>query len=154
MARAGKALKRVLTRYGISQNQLATTMGIDRSNVSRWVSESRDPSAEAVAQIKQALVRLQPAAAEEFVQFYLYEGMEEAQVIAPSSSGNGTPNNLTISQADLSANGSLTTSHIGSPELGQVSNRYHGFCGLVFAQAMGFAQLTSCAYTQLEYIQT
>lgn len=79
MARAGKALKRVLTHYGISQNQLATTMGIDRSNVSRWVSESRDPSAEAVAQIKQALVRLQPAAAEDFVQFYLYEGMEAIQ---------------------------------------------------------------------------
>jgi transcriptional regulator with XRE-family HTH domain len=76
MARAGKALKRVLTRYGISQNQLATVMGIDRSNVSRWVSESRDPSAEAVAQIKQALMQLQAAAAEDFVQFYLYEGMD------------------------------------------------------------------------------
>jgi transcriptional regulator with XRE-family HTH domain len=77
MARAGKALKRVLTRYGISQNQLATVMGIDRSNVSRWVSESRDPSAEAVAQIKQALMQLQAAAAEDFVQFYLYEGMDD-----------------------------------------------------------------------------
>jgi transcriptional regulator with XRE-family HTH domain len=76
MARAGKALKFVLIRYGISQNQLATAMGIDRSNVSRWVSESRDPSAEAVAQIKQALNRLQPAAAEEFVQVYLYEGLD------------------------------------------------------------------------------
>lgn len=76
MARAGKALKCVLVRYGISQNQLATAMGIDRSNVSRWVSESRDPSAEAVAQIKQALNRLQPAAAEDFVQAYLYEGLD------------------------------------------------------------------------------
>ncbi|MBE9031404.1 helix-turn-helix transcriptional regulator [filamentous cyanobacterium LEGE 11480] len=91
MARAGKALKRVLTRYGISQNQLATTMGIDRSNVSRWVSESRDPSAEAVAQIKQALVHLQPPAAEDFVQFYLYEGMEEAKTIpATPTSEHGT----------------------------------------------------------------
>ncbi len=77
MTRAGKALKRVLKHYGISQNQLATTMGIDRSNISRWVSESRDPAAEAVAQIKQALGKLQPAAAEEFVRFYLYEEMDD-----------------------------------------------------------------------------
>jgi transcriptional regulator with XRE-family HTH domain len=85
MARAGKALKRVLTRYGISQNQLATAMGIDRSNVSRWVSESRDPSAEAVAQIKQALMQVQAAAAEDFVQFYLYEGMDDLAGSARSS---------------------------------------------------------------------
>ncbi len=73
MARAGRALKRVLEGYGISQNQLATTMGIDRSNVSRWVSGSRDPSAEAVAEIKKALVVLRSQAAEDFVQYYLYE---------------------------------------------------------------------------------
>jgi transcriptional regulator with XRE-family HTH domain len=85
MARAGKALKRVLTRYRISQNQLATTMGIDRSNVSRWVSESRDPSAEAVSQIKLALMRLAPAAAEDFVQFYLYEGMDDPAKLPPAA---------------------------------------------------------------------
>jgi transcriptional regulator with XRE-family HTH domain len=90
MARAGKALKRVLTRYGISQNQLATVMGIDRSNVSRWVSESRDPSAEAVAQIKQALMHLQAAAAEDFVQFYLYEGMDDPAALPTSlAAANG-----------------------------------------------------------------
>lgn len=73
MARAGKALKQVLERYNISQNQLATTMGVDRSNVSRWVSGSRDPSAEAVVAIRRALLSLRPPAAEEFVQVYLYE---------------------------------------------------------------------------------
>jgi transcriptional regulator with XRE-family HTH domain len=72
MGRAGKALKSVLDAHSISQNQLAMTMGIDRSNVSRWVSGSRDPSAEAVAEIKQALVTLKAPAAEEFVQLYLY----------------------------------------------------------------------------------
>jgi transcriptional regulator with XRE-family HTH domain len=77
MARAGRALKRVLESYGISQNQLATTMGIDRSNVSRWVSGSRDPSAEAVAEIKQALVMLREPAAEDFVRYYLYEPLPE-----------------------------------------------------------------------------
>jgi transcriptional regulator with XRE-family HTH domain len=86
MGRAGKALKCVLKNYGISQNQLAITMGIDRSNVSRWVSGSRDPSAEAVAQIKQALSVLRPPAAEDFVQLYLYQ-LEPEQPI-PAHYGN------------------------------------------------------------------
>ncbi|GAB4377593.1 MAG: hypothetical protein Kow00121_27440 [Elainellaceae cyanobacterium] len=72
MGRAGKALRQVLQTYGISQNQLAIAMGIDRSNVSRWVGESRDPTAEAVAEMKDALEKLDPAAAEEFVMRYLY----------------------------------------------------------------------------------
>ncbi len=73
MGRAGTALKRVLDSYGISQNQLATRMGIDRSNVSRWVSGSRDPSAEAVAEIRIALAAMKAEAGEAFVQIYLYE---------------------------------------------------------------------------------
>ncbi len=117
MARAGKALKRVLTRYGISQNQLATAMGIDRSNVSRWVSESRDPSAEAVAQIKQALMQLQAAAAEDFVQFYLYEGMDDPVGASRSSQAQSEPLHLPLNrpehpiEAALSAIGS--TRHPG-----------------------------------------
>lgn len=47
MGKAGKALRQVLKTYGISQNQLAIAMGINPTNVSLWVSESRDPSAEA-----------------------------------------------------------------------------------------------------------
>lgn len=76
MGRAGKALRQVLETYNISQNQLAVTMGIDRSNVSRWVSESRDPSAEAAVEIKQALDKIDPAAAEAFVKLYIYEPYE------------------------------------------------------------------------------
>jgi transcriptional regulator with XRE-family HTH domain len=86
MGRAGKALKSVLDAHSISQNQLAMTMGIDRSNVSRWVSGSRDPSAEAVAEIKQALVTLKAPAAEEFVQLYLYSS---------NGSSNGAGTNVT-----------------------------------------------------------
>jgi transcriptional regulator with XRE-family HTH domain len=82
MARAGRALRQVLERYGISQNQLATTMGIDRSNVSRWVSGSRDPSAEAVAEIRCALANLKPVAADEFVQAFLYGEVEVVEAIA------------------------------------------------------------------------
>ena len=72
MGKAGKALRQVLNTYGISQNKLAVEMKIDPSNVSRWVSESRDPSAEAVADIKQALEKIAPESAEEFVRLYLY----------------------------------------------------------------------------------
>jgi transcriptional regulator with XRE-family HTH domain len=70
MGRAGKALKQVLTDYGISQNQLAIAMGVDRSNVSRWVSEERDPSAEALYELREALKQLNPDAAGAFLQLY------------------------------------------------------------------------------------
>jgi transcriptional regulator with XRE-family HTH domain len=73
MGRAGNALKNVLETYGISQNQLAVAMGIDRSNLSRWVSGNRDPAAEAVFEIRLALQKINPVAAEEFVRLYLYD---------------------------------------------------------------------------------
>ncbi|MGI0490514.1 helix-turn-helix domain-containing protein [Alkalinema pantanalense CENA528] len=79
MGRAGKALKQVLRQYSITQNQLAVTMGIDRSNVSRWVNGSRDPSAEAVAEIKDALTRIQSSASEDFVRWFLYEPPSETE---------------------------------------------------------------------------
>lgn len=83
MGRAGKALKQVLESYGITQNRLAVMMGIDRSNVSRWVNQTRDPSAEAVAQIKDALEGLDPQAAEEFVMLYFYQTSNKAEGLEP-----------------------------------------------------------------------
>jgi transcriptional regulator with XRE-family HTH domain len=71
MGRAGKALKQVLKDYGISQYQLAVTMQVDRSNVSRWVSEERDPSSEALHDIHAALNQLNPAAAQKFIACFL-----------------------------------------------------------------------------------
>ncbi|NJN86886.1 MAG: helix-turn-helix transcriptional regulator [Leptolyngbyaceae cyanobacterium SL_7_1] len=71
MGKAGKALRQVLETYGISQYQLAVTMQIDRSNVSRWVSEERDPSAEAVAEVNAALKQINPDAASTFIRLYL-----------------------------------------------------------------------------------
>jgi plasmid maintenance system antidote protein VapI len=71
MGRAGKALKQVLETYDISQNQVAVVMGIGRSNIYRWVNEVRDPGAEMVIQLRDALHKLNPAAAEEFVRLYL-----------------------------------------------------------------------------------
>lgn len=72
MGRAGKALKRVLQDYQITQNHLAVSMNIDRSNISRWVNESRDPSAESVAELKDALTLIKPQAGDDFVQYFLY----------------------------------------------------------------------------------
>ncbi len=74
MGRAGKALKQVLKDYGISQYQLAAMMDIDRSNLSRWVSEERDPLAETVYEVRQALMQINPEAAQEFVKLYFGDG--------------------------------------------------------------------------------
>jgi transcriptional regulator with XRE-family HTH domain len=71
MGRAGKALREVLTRYGISQNSLAVKMGLQRSAIYKWFHEERDPTAETVADIVEALKALNQEAAEEFVQLYL-----------------------------------------------------------------------------------
>ncbi|GET44192.1 helix-turn-helix domain-containing protein [Microseira wollei] len=78
MGRAGKALRQVLERYGITQNRLAVAMGTRRSNVNRWVNENRDPVAEALLEIRDGLRAINPDAAEEFIQLYLN---------APSSDG-------------------------------------------------------------------
>lgn len=71
MGSAGKALKQVLETYGISQNQLAVVMGTGRSNVHRWVYELADPVGEAILEIRDALQKIEPAAAEEFIRLYL-----------------------------------------------------------------------------------
>ena len=71
MGKAGQALKQVLETYGISQNRLAVTMGVRRSNVNRWVNEETDPAADAVLEIRDGLEKLNPDAAEEFIRLYL-----------------------------------------------------------------------------------
>lgn len=76
MGKAGQALKQVLERYSITQNQLAVAMGIRRSNVSRWVSEIRDPVAETMLEIRNGLEKINPAAAEEFIRLYLEKSDE------------------------------------------------------------------------------
>ena len=79
MGKAGKALKRVMEAYKISQNQLAEAMGIDRSNVSRWSSEVRDPGAENLLEIRRGLQKIDPQAAEDFIEFFLDEDAEDSQ---------------------------------------------------------------------------
>jgi len=68
MGKAGQALRQVLEDYEISQTQLAAVLGLGRSNVNRWVTETRDPTAETIV----LLVRtLNAEAAGRFVALYL-----------------------------------------------------------------------------------
>ena len=71
MGKAGKALRQTLETYGISQNKLAVTLGVDRSMIFKWYHEKRDPTAETVVQIAEALRGLNPEAAAEFIRLYV-----------------------------------------------------------------------------------
>jgi len=71
MGKAGQALRQALETYGISQNKLAVTLKVDRSVVFHWFHENRDPSAETVVQIAEALHSLNPDAAAEFIRLYV-----------------------------------------------------------------------------------
>jgi transcriptional regulator with XRE-family HTH domain len=77
MGRASQALKQVLDTYGISQNQLAVTMGVERGSVFRWYHDKRDPTAETVVEIVEALKKLNYQAAEVFVHLYLGDTLKE-----------------------------------------------------------------------------
>ncbi len=70
MGRAGTALRHILETYGITQNRLAVVMGIGRSNVHRWVNEVADPVGDAILDIRNALEKIDPAAAQEFTLLY------------------------------------------------------------------------------------
>jgi transcriptional regulator with XRE-family HTH domain len=100
MGRAGKALKKVLHDYGILQSHLAHHMGIDRSNVSRWVNESRDPSAESAADIKYALAEIDESASDDFVKYYLYSTIVTVQIPAETPEPDFTDSEL-IELTDL-----------------------------------------------------
>jgi transcriptional regulator with XRE-family HTH domain len=71
MGKAGQALRQTLEKYKISQYKLAEVMGIERNNISRWVREERDPTAEKVVEIVRALSKISSDSAECFVYLYL-----------------------------------------------------------------------------------
>ena len=77
MGKAGTVLKQVLETYGISQNKLATAMGIGRSSINRWVNENRDPSGDAILEIRRGLLKIDPKAAQEFIRLYLDDSVED-----------------------------------------------------------------------------
>ncbi|GAB4352274.1 MAG: hypothetical protein Fur0042_20740 [Cyanophyceae cyanobacterium] len=76
MGKASEGLKHALDRYGISRNQLAVAMGVNRSTVSHWYAGSRDPMAESIPQIVTALETLHPEAGHEFLRIYLGRSLD------------------------------------------------------------------------------
>ena len=83
MGRAGKALREVLTQYGISQNSLAVKMGLQRSAIYKWFHEERDPTAETVVDITEALKSLNSQAAADFVKLYLGDVLKSQNLDQP-----------------------------------------------------------------------
>jgi transcriptional regulator with XRE-family HTH domain len=79
MGRASFVLKQVLETHGISQNQLAVALGVQRGSVFRWFHDTRDPTAETVVEIVKALKKINPAAAEAFVKLYLVDVLTEEE---------------------------------------------------------------------------
>lgn len=79
MGKASEALRQVLETYNISQNRLAETMGIERGSVSRWYHGKRDPTAETVVEIVQALKQIKVEAAEKFVELYIVDVLKDRQ---------------------------------------------------------------------------
>ncbi len=76
MGKAGKALRQALESYQISQNKLAVTLGVDRSIIFKWFHEKRDPKAETVVEIAEALKTINPDAAAEFIRLYVGDFLE------------------------------------------------------------------------------
>ncbi|WP_305068643.1 helix-turn-helix transcriptional regulator [Limnothrix sp. FACHB-881] len=83
MGKAGKALRETLQQHNLTQNRLAVTMGIARGTMSHWVAETRDPTAESIPTIVDALEQLNPEAARTFVEAYLGRAIGE---LAPKES--------------------------------------------------------------------
>ncbi|MBD2300111.1 helix-turn-helix transcriptional regulator [Nostoc sp. FACHB-87] len=80
MGKAGKALKQVLETYSISQNKLAVTMGTGRPNIHRWINEMTDPVADKLLEIRDALRKINPVAADEFIRLYLGDANDDQQI--------------------------------------------------------------------------
>ena len=79
MGKAGKVLKKILARNGISQGKLAAAMDVGSSNVYRWCNEKRDPTSETVLRIIEALEKLNPDAAEDFKTLYMSDVVEDSE---------------------------------------------------------------------------
>lgn len=93
MGKAAEALQQTLEQYKISQNRLATALGVERPTVFRWFHGKADPPAETVVQICNALRGIDPKSADRFIELYLGVSIETptspvvtpaAQVLPPS----------------------------------------------------------------------
>jgi transcriptional regulator with XRE-family HTH domain len=79
MGKVSDALKQVLGEYGISQNQIAVALGIERPIFFRWFHGQVDPSAETVAEIARAIQNINDEASRDFARLYLGYGINSEQ---------------------------------------------------------------------------
>ena len=79
MGKAGNVLKQVLEQHNITQYKLAKELGVERTTVYRWIKGDRDPSADTVVEIVEALKKINRKAAEEFVQLYLGDVLRDEE---------------------------------------------------------------------------
>lgn len=79
MGKVSNALKQVLGKYGISQNQLALALGVERPTFFRWFHGQVDPSAETVAGIVKEIKSINTEASKEFVKLYLGSWTDDDQ---------------------------------------------------------------------------
>lgn len=79
MGKVSDALKQVLGKYGISQNQMAVTLGVERPIFFRWFHGQVDPSAETVAGIVAAIQSIDVEASREFIKLYLGSCVDDEQ---------------------------------------------------------------------------
>ena len=102
MGQAGKALRQVLETYSISQSSLATALGVDRPVVFRWFHEQTDPTAETVASIVRVLREINQNAAMEFIQCYLVDPTQDAELELVATSSQELPKSDTVDVSTLS----------------------------------------------------
>jgi transcriptional regulator with XRE-family HTH domain len=81
MGKAGQSLRQALDVHGISQNQLAVALRVDRSMIFKWYHERRDPTAETVVQIAEALKSINPEAAAEFIWLYVGDFLKDSDFL-------------------------------------------------------------------------
>jgi transcriptional regulator with XRE-family HTH domain len=93
MGKAGEALKQTLESHQISQNKLATVLGVDRPIVFRWFHGTTDPTAETVTLIVQALREISPEASRDFVKLYLGDLAEGDRSISMAEIKHLPPSN-------------------------------------------------------------
>ncbi len=98
MGKVSDALKQVLGKHGISQNQLAIALGVDRPIFFRWFHGQVDPSAETVANIAKAIHNIDGEASREFARLYLgyWTGNEQEGLIVPEVSQLPQSENLDV----------------------------------------------------------
>ncbi|MBD1871669.1 hypothetical protein H6F95_31085 [Cyanobacteria bacterium FACHB-471] len=99
MGKVSDALKQVLGQYGISQNQLAVAMGVERPIFFRWFHGQVDPSAETAAGIAKAIQDIDVEASREFIKLYLgsWIDVEQEALVLPELSQLPQAEDLNVS---------------------------------------------------------